>query len=454
MRNLTRETKAGIVVSVVFLSLVGVVVAAKMREPEPARGDDEETRVAAGKKAPEPPDVNIRGPAPEVPEPKMTPLPVKEIPLPDLPEPKGMPLPEPKGTLLPEPPGTPLPDVPEPKGTPLPEPKGTPLPDVPEPKGNPLPDVPEPKGTPLPEPRGTPLPDVPEPKGTPLPEPKGTPLPDVPEPKGTPLPDVSEPRGTQPSEPSATGADDRGTRRTRFTPATAGRDTATPSVKVPEPVDAPPPIPAPGQPPREGVKPAGMQGEPVRALPDVGTPRPADGGVPPVPAPGEPQSLPGTPGHPPKTADIRVDPPSPTAVDVQPPTPASGGAAIPPIPAPPTHLTGEPLPPLKEPDKAAGTPLPSLPAPTGPKPKVDVIKQWVHAVQPGDSYATVSKQVYGTDRYALALQQYNEKEYSAPKGQLPDKVRLPAAAVLEQKYPSFIGGGTPGGIQQTGFVPK
>jgi hypothetical protein len=78
-----------------------------------------------------------------------------------------------------------------------------------------------------------------------------------------------------------------------------------------------------------------------------------------------------------------------------------------------------------------------------------------HTVQPGESYVSVSKHEYGEERYARALQQYNEKEFSAEKGKVPPVIRVPPAALLEERFASFLDGAAPSGIQQTGFVqPK
>jgi hypothetical protein len=142
--------------------------------------------------------------------------------------------------------------------------------------------------------------------------------------------------------------------------------------------------------------------------------------------------------------------PSPAAMNVKPS--ATNVAAIPPIPAPPPNpLPGQPLPPIDQP--VTGTsPAPVPPADT--KPKVDVTRLRVHPVQPGETYASVSKHEYNDERYARALQQYNEKEFSADKGKVPAVIRVPPAALLVERFASFIDSAAPSGIQQTGFVPK
>jgi hypothetical protein len=136
---------------------------------------------------------------------------------------------------------------------------------------------------------------------------------------------------------------------------------------------------------------------------------------------------------------------------IKPSIPATNEAAIPSIPAPPAQLPGEPLPPISQPVKSTD-PLTAPAADT--RPKVDVTRLRVHPVQPGENYAVVSKHEYGHERYARALQQYNEREFSVEKGKIPAVIRVPPAALLEERYASFIDGAVSGGIQQTGFVPK
>jgi hypothetical protein len=153
-----------------------------------------------------------------------------------------------------------------------------------------------------------------------------------------------------------------------------------------------------------------------------------------------------------KVLTIPSEPPSPAAVGVL-PSAAPNVAKIPPIPAPPPNPPpGTPLPSLDQPVTGAG---PASAPPADTKPKVDVTRLRVHPVQPGEDYGKVSKHEYGDEKFARALQQYNEKEFSAEKGKMPAVVRVPPAALLEERFASFLGGAAPGGIQQTGFVqPK
>src|SRR5581483_5855404 len=71
LRSLSRETKAGIAVPCVFLSLVGAVVAVKLRPQEPP-GDVSEGRSSVSENPPLNPQLSLSGPG----ERKPTPSPI------------------------------------------------------------------------------------------------------------------------------------------------------------------------------------------------------------------------------------------------------------------------------------------------------------------------------------------------------------------------------------------
>jgi LysM repeat protein len=65
----------------------------------------------------------------------------------------------------------------------------------------------------------------------------------------------------------------------------------------------------------------------------------------------------------------------------------------------------------------------------------------IHDVQPGDSYAEISKNTYGSDRYQAALAAFNHEldpqAATLTKGQ---RLRVPPAQVLERRYRNLIPG--------------
>lgn len=66
----------------------------------------------------------------------------------------------------------------------------------------------------------------------------------------------------------------------------------------------------------------------------------------------------------------------------------------------------------------------------------------VHVVQPGDNYWRISKMVYGTPRYFMALARYNREQFPDPKTMRPGmKVLTPSPQVLEARYPDLFSHG-------------
>ncbi len=60
----------------------------------------------------------------------------------------------------------------------------------------------------------------------------------------------------------------------------------------------------------------------------------------------------------------------------------------------------------------------------------------VTVVQPGDNYTTISRRVYGSIRYFSALAVFNQHRIPDPRKMRPGmKVLIPAAEVLEERYP-------------------
>lgn len=157
-------------------------------------------------------------------------------------------------------------------------------------------------------------------------------------------------------------------------------------------------------------------------------------------------------------------PPSPA------PPPGNANNNAPTLPLPPVGANNNPVVPAvptpgSNQDNAA---RPVIPAPTNPPqlpmitdnkpsvaipaPKVGDARVQVHDVQSyqvrgGETFASVSKTAYGSEKYANALLAYN-REYSANRNltnlQAGQTIMLPSAEFLQSKYPNAITAGAAG----------
>lgn len=58
----------------------------------------------------------------------------------------------------------------------------------------------------------------------------------------------------------------------------------------------------------------------------------------------------------------------------------------------------------------------------------------LHVAKPSDSYAALSRQYYGDERYAAALQEFNNRQPIGPGAEL----RIPPMYVLKKRYPQLV----------------
>jgi hypothetical protein len=76
-------------------------------------------------------------------------------------------------------------------------------------------------------------------------------------------------------------------------------------------------------------------------------------------------------------------------------------------------------------------------------------------VKVNDNYWTISKRTYGTARYFSSLALYNQHRIPDPKKLRPGmKVLIPAASVLEERYPEFFRGQQRKAAQPSGYFLK
>lgn len=474
---MTRETKAGVVVSCSFLCLVGAVVYTKLRhapqeavaQAEPGMGAPSiplpapEANIPNKSEKDLPPLVPPPGAANAVPPAEAAPLPTAggnsllpvAAPLPERPA-ESVPVPP-----LPTPsPMTEVPPAPVPAGDKLPIPKseGAPLtPPLPGPTGTEA-SVPPPLPGPGPEVKPmsveAPKPDLPARSPLPAelmgpPAPVASPEPPLPA-SSVPLPPL--PGSTLPVEPKPEEKNER--------PAPIPSPVAAAVPPLPTPAGTPlpplgkesdsPPLPS-GQPP--------ALGKPER----IGTPPPnAAEGVPPHsefipkgPAPGaEPPAAPMGPPAAPTTplAPGDAEPPRAKLEPIRPMpigTPMTG-TSNPPAAAPPTSPVPMPLapvgapvtattPPIRFPDQVPARPLP----PTTPQ--VVTYDETARIVAAGDSFKAISRLYYGSEDYAQALQLWNQNhprasDALARDGTLMpgDRVFLPPVTQLEKQYGALI----------------
>jgi hypothetical protein len=88
----------------------------------------------------------------------------------------------------------------------------------------------------------------------------------------------------------------------------------------------------------------------------------------------------------------------------------------------------------------------ALPQPVSKGPSVTVFDEQEYKCQPGDTWESVSKQLYlGTDRFARALQRHNQNharasDKMARTGQLApgERIFIPQSHILEERYADAI----------------
>ena len=250
---------------------------------------------------------------------------------------------------------------------------------------------------------------------------------------------------------------------------------------VPEqapPVPAPPPDPTPARRQRHPSRPlqSWRRPRPFRS-------RPAGSGLrnlQPLTLPDRRRNL-ADPGAATAAADrdraaTNPEPPAPTVAQPQ-PTPVANAPGSP-LPAPLNPIVAGPpangSPPQPTvtivPTSAAGGPGATLAPPRGstvplapdpftaparpaapPQPKTQSYLEEQHRWKAGDSFAAISTQYYATDKYAMALQSYNQDYPLAtpamrqnPPAIVPGQVIwVPPARILERDYGQQIGGLTP-----------
>lgn len=444
---MTRDTKVGLVLVGSFVLLVGVVVATRMFRGEspsdatvavaPAGRDDGELQEEKG-----PP------PRPKKKEgekaPGLLPVSALNVPSASAPTPKGpaasvpsVPPPPPPPPTREKPPAVSLPpDSPTPPKLDPSEQQRT-LEALARAAVDPPAAIP---GKPFDLPPAPPPSTAVEPKvEAPAPPPASVP----------PTPSAVAPAPTAPKEKS--GFD--------FPPLPAGPGATPPpaapvsppgTVNLPPPIAPPPKGPAPISPPKIDV-PAPSPGSPP-AVPGPVAPAPATV----VPAPAGPPStagpsspLPPIPA-PPNFGPADPEPmPPPTVVVPRKETTPTPAPVIPapPVMAPPAGNppAGNPLPPPAPP---IGVPPLGAPPQTN-LPPVRSVDIEPYQVRPGDdSFQGVSRRVYGSDRYARALQRFNQEHPLAEEGirrgaaalQSGQRIFLPPREILESKYATLLDG--------------
>jgi hypothetical protein len=226
-----------------------------------------------------------------------------------------------------------------------------------------------------------------------------------------------------------------------------------PVAKAPEPVIMPAPTPAFDPPQTQPQSPAPAPVEMPKPEP-VKTPEPAPV-EPEIKKPEPPPETPAPISSPPefKAVDPKPEPkpaaPPPSQEPVKPAEPLPQAKDLPksPEPAPGTAaLINDPTPPRPLPD-----PLPNLQPTSGTKspPKGPVSDSYLeeeYRLQSGDTFAGVSRRFYFSDKYSIALQQYNRDypigspnlKQDPPKLTAGTSVWIPPIRILEKRYPTMI----------------
>jgi hypothetical protein len=240
-----------------------------------------------------------------------------------------------------------------------------------------------------------------------------------------------------------------------------------------------PPIaatPAGPMPPDEGALP------PIAAAPAGGGDPMAVKPMPTTKPGGGDPALPGLPAAPvpaePKKTDPPVPPPpvAPATGDTEPPLRPIPAAPLPPVkPSSPTPTIDVPpvapkpaaqaggIPPVKGPDPievgrspaaaVPAMPVPAVPAVRAAQPEVVSYTEETYTANAGDSFKSISQAKYGTDAYARALYLFNRShplagdellQSDALKPRQP--VYIPPAAILRSRYPEAVGDAKAAGV--------
>ena len=145
--------------------------------------------------------------------------------------------------------------------------------------------------------------------------------------------------------------------------------------------------------------------------------------------PATPEKQPQPPPAKPSTGGI------PVTIREQPDLPLPATPAAPPAPSAPAASAAPAVAAPPAPRNPGG------PSTTNRGARVEDYDVVIHDVQPGDTYADISKNTYGSDRYQAALAAFNHEldpqNATLSKGQ---RLRVPPALVLERRYRSLIPG--------------
>ena len=421
---MTRETKVGIVVSCSFLGLLGVVVTSKLRGELPPEKAEAAAVPDKAKKAPK------REPLKSAPTRKETGTVLVKADTP-----KAAPV---GSTDRHD--ATPPPAAPAPPGSPTPAAGGEPMVEVPPAPEGTLPPTP---GSPAPAPDTPPVKEGVE----------AAPPASIPPPEVTP---AAEGVAALPENPAAASVEDLGPPLgIAFALGLQATLEKQKGIAGGDPAAALSPPPAP--PAAEKVD----ESKPGNGDAATAAGKPGEGTTPVVPSPGPPGDPAPTP-PPAPAAEVGAAPaviaaPAPVGEDKDKPKPQGTDPAIPAIrPVKATTGGGEleesPLSPPPEKRPAAVPVAVSRTTPSN-KPKVDVFSVEEYAVQPGDTFATISKAKYQSDKYAEALRLFNANDAllsdagrdAAVKLQPGQSITIPDLTILEKRYNHVIKGLPPGG---------
>ncbi|MCS6977768.1 MAG: LysM peptidoglycan-binding domain-containing protein [Gemmatales bacterium] len=427
---MTRETKVGLTVAALFLSLVGGVLTYKLYfTQDPLLGEAEETQTAQASAETEPVDTATEvaketrpGPAAQHGD---SPPPPEEPPaLPGRQVAQGESAP-----VLGGPPGpAPAEEPPALSRPPLLTPPGPPAPPPPpeEPTAPPSLTPPVPRSSDMPMSQPGSVPSRPqEPSGLPPVEPPPPSRADPPPPM-PPLPSAEPPRIEPPVQPAPPAAGDPPRPpREPMTPPAPEEPPAPPSLTPPMPRSSDMPMSQPAVLP-ESPRPSAPPTEPR----DVPPPRSAPGSVPPPPPPTTFDRKYEVPvlGRP--VADSQARGTAGSVPQANPASQRSDSSGIP--------LTVRPQPGNVRND--AGIPVVVQPpvwnTPDGrPPAAVESFDLEVYLWKQGDSYATVSQHRYRSDRYQDALARFNrERDPRLANPQPGMAIFLPPAGYLERRY--------------------
>lgn len=432
---MTRETKAGVIVSCSFLCLVGVVLYTKLKEHLSTPAAD--TALAQTDPTLVPPDPTPNGQEMLVAQ--------GPVPLPGAPH--LQPAPQPPEFQLVS------------AANPNPEVKPPPMPSMDNPPGHAVPAIPPP---PEANSQAQGIPPVPPPPSVPENKPH---VPDPVKPVEPAKPETPAQTGFELPPPNSTPAAAPASAPT----ANSGFELPPPPGSSSTPASIPPVPSAPAQPTTPSANTPG--------LPDLSPPSPptptATTSIPPPPvndtpapvvatppAPTLPASTPPPPTLPPASRELTSMPNRP---EIQPPPDrtiqlGAPGTALPPpnqlaqrpgpaAPPPPDRPPNRPMPPLNSP---INPPTPPSPAPTAAPPanvpQVDSYDEETYHCRANDSFRTISMQFYRSEKYSQALWLFNRNHPLAsdmvrqdpPILQAGQPIYIPPIRILEKYYSSTI----------------